>query len=50
MVLGLDASARWERMAIKTLTLGYNDALAPVTLEAHVCYGRLLLRQLKLLA
>jgi len=42
--LGLDAIAQWAGMAIETLTSSYNDALAPVTAEAHFFFGRLLPR------
>jgi len=41
---GLDAVAQWAGMSVETLTRSYNDALAPVTPEAHFFFGRLLPR------
>jgi len=46
--LGLDAIAQLAGMAIETLNHSYNDALAPVTAEAHFFFGRLLPRALSL--
>jgi len=42
--VGLDAVAQWAGMSVETLTKSYNDALAPVTPEAHFFFGRLLPR------
>jgi len=42
--VGLDTIAQWAGMSVETLTKSYNDALAPVTPEAHFFFSRLIPR------
>eukprot|EP00168_Porphyra_purpurea_P017808 TRINITY_DN6331_c0_g1_i1.p1 TRINITY_DN6331_c0_g1~~TRINITY_DN6331_c0_g1_i1.p1 ORF type:complete len:335 (+),score=48.30 TRINITY_DN6331_c0_g1_i1:2133-3137(+) len=46
--LGLDAVAQWAGMTVETLGKSFNDALLPVTLDAHFFFGRILPHALSL--